>query len=322
MKKTLKILLCDDDVQFAQNQTANLLRKLKTRHSLSEGTCWIHPLSNLSEIRKIASNPEEAGEWDAIFCDLGWGDLTLEGIQLLHDIKINHPSIFTLLYTAQYEDEIIGQTLEWKLSFVDRILKVGERGFFEKLMTAVMELLQEEKIPADSVKLIGARLLPDAMSSSHLKKLMTELRYLKGRLQKMLRVTPQETFAAEIDVSSREIRLKLKQDPASQQQQKLQQLLDSLERFPRLSPHDLLPLSKTAYIEFIKKVYGGFPQMAEVAGLDLNNIYRVNRRFKSSPFVVFKYDTIQIILGVLDPANRENQLRELLSPAAVIQKMI
>ncbi|MBI2341090.1 MAG: hypothetical protein HYU99_12105, partial [Deltaproteobacteria bacterium] len=100
--------------------------------------------------------------------------------------------------------------------------------------------------------------------------------------------------------------------------QYLNQLIKSVEQFPRLEPSALLPLNKASYIEFIKKKYGSFPQMAEERGLDLNNIYRVNRRFKGAPFVVFQYDTIQEIVGIYNKAESDRIIGELLTPREAI----
>ena len=83
-------------------------------------------------------------------------------------------------------------------------------------------------------------------------------------------------------------------------QERIKLLQQKSHDFPRVESHDLLPISKEAYFEFVKEKYGGFPQMAKERGLDLNHIYRVNRKFKNEEYIVYKYDTIREIIGLND----------------------
>ena len=134
MAEILNVLFCDDDNQFAQTQSANLSHKLLARFGIEEKACRIHPVTHLNQIRKIATTAEESEKWDVIFCDLGWGSLTLEGIQILNDIQLNNPRILTVLYTAQDENETITQALEWKLNFVDQIIRIDGTDYFKEML--------------------------------------------------------------------------------------------------------------------------------------------------------------------------------------------
>lgn len=58
--------------------------------------------------------------------------------------------------------------------------------------------------------------------------------------------------------------------------------------------------------------------MAKARGLDLNNVYRINRRFKNSPFVVLKYDTIQEVTGIQEPDKRTECIKKMLCPLAAL----
>ena len=260
------LLICDDDASFARGQAADLRKKLATVLGEGAGLCRIETLSKLAILRRLSQNPREASQWDMVCCDLGWGDLTLEGIQVLHDFQLSHPSVFTVLYTAQSENESVGQALEWKLHFVDRVLRVSDRNFFEQLLSLVLEHLQQKRSTPATLGREKSKLKPDQL-----------------------------------------------------RQQRMTELMTNLQRFPRLEAHDLLALAKPAYIRFVQEKFGGFPQLAKTTGLDLNNIYRVNRRFKNSPFVVFKYDTIQILFGLFDVQEREKEIARLLCPEDVLR---
>ncbi len=94
---------------------------------------------------------------------------------------------------------------------------------------------------------------------------------------------------------------------------KLDELIRNQHQFPRVSDSTLLALDKIRFFSFIKKNYGGFPQMAEARRLDLNNIYRANRRFKHSYCVVFQYATIKEIVGVVDENESVKLIAKLLA---------
>lgn len=247
----LKILFCDDDAQFATASVVELLKRLS--QTCEPGTYSIQPLSNLNQLRKIAK--DSAKQWDIVFCDLGWGDLLLEGIQVLHDIQMANPDSHTVLYTAQDANDLVDQALEWKLHFIDQVFRVDTTHFYKNLAGVI------------------------------------------------------EGFLSNQDAQL-----------AAQQRKKTTELMDAVERFPNLGPHDLIPLSKSAYITFINEQYGGFPKMAIERGLDLNHIYRVNRRFKNSPYVVFKWETVQEIVGTKDVNERIAQIKPLLCPARLLRK--
>ena len=260
------VLICDDDASFARGQASDLKKRLAAWLGEESHLCRIETLSQLAVLRRLSKNPREAIQWDMVCCDLGWGDLTLEGIQVLHDFQLSHPSVFTVLYTAQSENESVGQALEWKLHFVDRVLRVSDRNFFEQLLSLVLEHLQQKRSTPATLGREKSKLKPDQL-----------------------------------------------------RQQRMTELMTNLQRFPRLEAHDLLALAKPAYIRFVQEKFGGFPQLAKTTGLDLNNIYRVNRRFKNSPFVVFKYDTIQILFGLFDVQEREKEIARLLCPEDVLR---
>ena len=315
----LHILLCDDNVAFVKRLAADVRRKLAEEMEMNQTMCCIESISRLSALKKLSQNPDEALRWDAIFCDLGWGDLTLEGIQVLHDFQLSHPNIFTVLYTAQDENESVEQALEWKLHFVDRVLRVGEADFLEKRVHTIVEQW-DRKESARAVPITGTRLLPAEMRKMFSEQTLPELKRLRHKISLLFQKSRHKGLTAAIDLSSKEMKLQLKADPDLQKQQRLMELIQNVQRFPKVETHDLIPLSKPAYIEFVQKKYGGFPQMAAERGLDLNNIYRVNRRFKNTPFVVFKYETIQEIIGIYDPEEKEKQITQLLCPLPILRK--
>lgn len=255
MTKTLHILFCDDDAQFASESVAELLKRLSQNPDFMPGSYAIQPISNLHQLRQMVSDAEAAKRWDIICCDLGWGDLILEGIQILHDIQMKHPKIHTLLYTAQDANDLVDQALEWKLHFIDHVMRVDKASFYKDVAAIIGGFLNEQG------------------EQAHF-----------------------------------------------QRQKKSSKLVDAVNRYPDLSPHDLIPLLKSAYITFIQETYGGFPQMAIARGLDLNHVYRVNRRFKNSPYVVFKWETVQEIVGTKEINERIAQIKSLLCTVKTLQK--
>lgn len=394
MKALLNVLFCDDDNHFALTQAESLQRKLEVRHAITPQACFIQTLSNRDRLLQISSS-KEALNWDGIFCDLGWSNRTLEGIQILNNIQMANPHIFTVLYTAQNEDEIIGQTLQWKLDFIDRVIKIGGPDYFEEMLQilhqqferkrrtimarigkdALLHLFEElrqivfhaskeeailklkpmslEKsigqypLPVifpehfgvsfsqgslaslqkwvdkmidqidtiqsgPNVLLRGLRLLPRDTRDSFSKLVSGPLGELQSKMLALLETSGQK-LAADISIARNEIELKLRPNPQSQQSLWLEELIKNRQRFPNLSPHDLLALKKAAYIEYVLKTYGGFPQMAEERGLDLNHIYRVNRKFKQSPFVVFRYDTVQEMVGLYEEKKRNDVILTILA---------
>lgn len=401
MRPILTILFCDDDNSFALNQIETLARKLWIRCGIDAATCSFSSISHLSLLKEMSTNPTQAGKWDVIFCDLGWGELNLEGIQILNDFKLNHPLAGTVLYTAQEKDEIIRQTLEWKLSFIDDVIQIKGLDYLDHMLEILLEnfhkkrltilslldkretfaqlerflqkksksheLLKElshicettvvdgylfkqifpecqqlltlpddaaeqkrKQIEAlveeleseddlDSCKIQGSRYLSPELSQKLKDMMRQKLPLLQQDLHPYLISKTSESLSLQILFSREEIRVSVGKDPLTQRQERCQELLNNLKRFPRLEGHDLIPLNKASYIEFVKKRYGGFPQMAQARGLDLNNIYRANRRFKHAPFVVFKYETIQEILGLYDSHEREQRLGTLVaSPKDVL----
>ncbi|MDO8493836.1 MAG: hypothetical protein Q7S68_00665, partial [Deltaproteobacteria bacterium] len=245
-KPLLNILFCDDDNQFASSQVADLNERL-AKEGITKETCVIQSLSNLNTLRKMATTPKEALQWDAIFCDLGWGDLTLEGIQILHDIQMTNPHIYTLLFTAQDENEFIGQALEWKFHFIDKVLKVGDKQFFNKMVKTILDLFYEKdegSIESD-IHLSGSRILSPTTRDLLLTKASQELKQLQTFFSELLKTDKEKKLALDISFSSEGMTLKVKKDPASKRPQIFKDLLDKLERFPKIEPHDLLPLSKS-----------------------------------------------------------------------------
>ena len=234
---------------------------------MDHGSVSIETITHLKAIHDLIADPPALARYDLIFCDLGWSDLTLNGIQLLHDVQMANPRIYTVLYTAQDEDAIISQALKWQLDFIDTIIKIDGNDYFNEMLDVIRNQFRQKMI-----EIAGAG---DEVSSATTVKLGD--RYLS-------------------------------------------RLFETSEQFPRLEKSDLLALKKSSYIEFIKSKYGGFPQMAKERGLDLNNIYRVNRRFKGAPFVVFQYDTIQEIVGIYDKAESDRTIAKMLVAKEVISR--
>lgn len=402
MNPLLHIVLCDDDSQFAQNQIKELDRKIKTRFMYTDEAVTISSLSQVDQIKEKSKQEN----WDVIFCDLGWGDLTLEGIQILNTVKIEKPQVYTVLYTAQDENDAISQALQWQLDFIDQVIRIEDKDYFSKMLSAVhavfnqkrdalLKLVDDEKVvgileqfvdsssDVDSAQLMklsdseiyngykvkdlfpechflahhgkevnqktydevveyideiierltvgeqqipvhfkGLRLLDSESRSQFVQKMLPVLQDLQSQLPPLLTVDGEEKFAADISVSHRDICLKMKKNPVAQDMKKYNELIMNLKRYPRVEAHDLLPLNKTKFIEFIKETYGGFPQMADARGLDLNNIYRVNRRFKHLPVIVFKNETIQEIVGERDVDRQRTIVTGLLSSARQVSEIM
>lgn len=323
MTRPLRILVADDDPQFANSLAQTLTKRLASAEDAESTPCDITVIANLARLREIAGQPNRPAQWDVIICDLGWGDLTLEGIQILHDIQMNHPRIGTILYTAQDPTTIAGQALEWKLHFIDQVVRVDQANFIGKLTrTIAAHRRRADHDGEEQIVFHGAHLLPPPLRGRMMERCMPILRQLQRALTDGLANSAATDLAAEIRCTADDIQLAFKPGDRTHQRQRHQVLLEALHRFPRTAPHDLLPLAKVAFIEFIKERYGGFPQMAKERGLDLNNIYRVNRRFRNAPFLVFKYETIQEIVGIYDETERTTQIRALLCPAPTIKRAI
>lgn len=309
MPDPFHILVCDDDAHFATNAVAEIQRRLVSC-DLAE-LVVVQPLSNVVQLQRIAADPASARQWQVIFCDLGWGNLTLEGIQLLHDMQFSNPNIFTVLYTAQKMEGLVGQTLEWKLHFIDRVLPVDPTHFYVEVVAIITERLQEHRAPDGAIAFTGLDRLPPAQRESFVAAARAAFVPLQHALA--------DQCAAEIVLTAESAQVRLKTDPSLHRQKKYAELIAAVEQFPRVAPHDLVPLAKSAYIAFIRARYGGFPQMAAARGLDLNHLYRVNRRFQNAPFVVFKWETIQEIIGSYDAAESLAQVRPLLCPLRVLR---
>lgn len=405
----LNVLFCDDDSQFAANQVESLLRKLKTRYGIEPSHVSITVLTNLKTVKDFAVNTEKLKEFDVIFCDLGWSDLTLEGIQILHDIQMAHPSIYAVLYTAQDEDSIIGQALQWKLDFVDQIIKVDGENYFEKMLQTIrkrfhkkrmdvawtnntnkikeiltkffniceqqnsafeqMKKLCDEKITdsfcfkdifpeCTQLAFLGEKFSSDQFQTKKkfIEKILDELttsqiendieifgmrhfteekdrteflirvrskiEKIKEELLNLVQIDSTGKTALDLLISQAGIKINVKPDAKNQNLQRYLSLIEKIKRFPRIEPPDLLALDKALYINFVKGKYGGFPQMAKERNLDLNNIYRVNRRFKRSPFVVFQYDTVKEIIGSYDPKQSESCIKNLLASEKLIAETL
>lgn len=113
-----------------------------------------------------------------------------------------------------------------------------------------------------------------------------------------------------------------KQEARSRQNRRYEELLAKVQKFPNLDPHDLIPLDKEAYETFVKDKYGSFPKMASKTGLDLNNLYRVSRRAKNDPFVVFQYETVLEIVGSYNPQEREGIIQKLLFSSEHLKELL
>lgn len=163
--------------------------------------------------------------------------------------------------------------------------------------------------------------MPSSERTNFAKNITKELLQIQEKIQPLL-TTKNKNFSADITISKQGLILKLKSNPVDQKVKVYTDLVVNLSQFPRTENHDLLALDKTKFIEFIKTKYGGFPQMAEERGLDLNNIYRVNRKFKNMPFIVFKYETIMEIIGTYDKSEVQHQTGELLAQERTIQQVI
>ncbi|MBF0103762.1 MAG: hypothetical protein HQM16_00415 [Deltaproteobacteria bacterium] len=398
IKPFLNILLLDDDNNFAATQAENIRHRLHASYGLDKEVFFIESSTRLDTITETISSRN----WDVVLCDLGWGDLNLEGIQILNDIKMSYPSVYAFLYTAQDpSDETVSQALQWKLNFIDDIIPIDEQDYTMRMVANIIDvferkrsLLLSKKDPEDTIKLLedflkaesvhknkmceknfaegylfkhvfpechylaltepafaddvagvwrgkvlniidqldhqthehdvsirGTRLLPKNQRVAVIKDLSRELHDIQKRIQPLLNEQA-ESLAAEICVSQYELSIKIKENPIDQRLKKYNDLILNKKRFPRVEGHDLLALDKTSFIEFIKSTYGGFPQMAERRGLDLNNIYRVNRKFKNLPFIVFKYETIAEIIGIHNPDALNEKIARLLSQERQIRRVV
>jgi CheY-like chemotaxis protein len=80
----IRILVCDDNARFASTIVDSLSRKLKIRHGLPENTVQISSCTQSGQILTELTTKKI----NLIFCDLGRGDMTLEGVQILKDAKL------------------------------------------------------------------------------------------------------------------------------------------------------------------------------------------------------------------------------------------
>jgi CheY-like chemotaxis protein len=240
----IRILFCDDDATFAQTLTESLSHKLALRHSLGADLVEFVTKTNLHELEGLIRDAASLKKIDLVFCDLGWAGLTLKGVQILHDMQLTHPLLYTVLYTAQDENTAVSQALNWQLDFIDAVVRIDGAGHFEAMLKIIYDQIRKRPTPYTD--------------------------------------------------------------------EKFRELVENHRLFPRVGDGALLALNKVRYFTFIKEKYSGFPQMARERGLDLNNIYRANRRFKQSEFVVFQNATVREIVGIAD--ERES--------AAIIQKLI
>ncbi len=393
----LNVIFCDDNNQFVSDQVESILHKMQVRYGMGASCLHIIPITNINEIQNLISNPQKLATFDMVFCDLGWSELTLKGVQILHDIKMAHPGIYAVLYTAQDEDAIISQALGWQFDFVDCMIKIEGKDYFEEMIAALHEQFVKKivsLIPADTVGAVCELLVEDEtrlaehcrslrigenlfrdlfpqcaqlveyknkLSASkakdiyrsiqdlidrlvesqsrssdiiitgqnhlestkgHREKLHAHLATLKKEMTFLFELNDAADIAADISLSKAGMQIKFKPDPKAHLVKRYLDLLEKIENFPKIEDADLLALNKFVYIEFIKKKYGGFPQMAEARSLDLNNIYRVNRRFKQSPFVVFQCFTVREIVGVYDRAESDQIIKNLLATKDQIYEVI
>lgn len=334
----LNILFCDDNTQFAFNQVETICRKLKTKYGMGNPSVSIEAITHLKAIHDLIADPPVLAKYDLIFCDLGWSDLTLNGIQLLHDVQMANPRIYTVLYTAQDEDQVISQALKWQLDFIDTVIKIDGNDYFKEMIDVIRHQFRRkvvEIVGAGEIEMIRKRLAmylspkgpkgPDKDSDDQsvieghdFYDLFPECRQLttcRGKLSAEQMEKIKKTVREWMDEISTVTTIKLSDGYLSR-------LMEVLGQFPRIERADLLALKKSSYIEFIKTKYGGFPQMARERGLDLNNIYRVNRRFKGAPFVVFQYDTIQEIVGIYDKNESDRAIGGLLAAKESIYRVV
>lgn len=319
MTQAFHILFGDDDRQFLTSTVTHLQRQLTTR--IPDIDWHITPVSSLAALRKIVTTPQEAQHWQMFFCDLGWGDLNLEGIQILHDMQMNHPHVVTVLYTAQDANQAVDQALEWQFQFIDHVLRVDDSSTFrDEVLRVIQEHLMVDDLQfAGEVGFTATHLVPKPQQPAIIDRIAREMRRLQRNLYAALAGTT-ESLAFELQVAPNQLQVRFRPDPGAEQNQRIAELIDNTSAFPRVAPHDLLPLMKARYIQFIKDTYGGFPAMAKARGVDLNNIYRVNRRFKNAPFVVFKFETIQEIIGIYETEPRIATIQSLLCPASLLRR--
>ena len=309
MTTPIQILLCDDDSSFASQVAPRLEREVNNHKAISGNanveitTCTLY--GQISEISKASA---KAQNYDIILCDLGWGDHNLAGIQILNDFQLSNPEIFAVLYTAQDEDDIIAQTLEWKLNFIDRIIKVDGSEYFFEMLESIVEVVQTRLGKADKQTPIkGKRLISETDLETFENSILPDIKSLHGKLMPLIDSAMSKNVDLQVTFSQNKLGLQFKASRADQQEQRYLKLTETLSKFPRLEAHDLVALSKKMYLEFVKKTYGSFPGLADERGLDLNNIYRVNRRFKNLPIIVFRFDTVQEMIGKKDSSLEDVQ---------------
>lgn len=398
MKPVLKILFCDDDSQFILTQMDDLTHKLVQNYGVSPDAIQITPASTLTEIEAHLKN--SSIEYDLIFCDLGWSNRTLEGIQILNRFQINFPGIETVLYTAQDETDAIAQALSWEVDFIDHIIRIQDLSYFnsmqaiiwtrflkkrESILTQIkdteniiksiriclehipiqgtdeLSLLQQianqniatdylfkylfpevqliingktrlsvkkqqairatlneilellDNIESTTINFSGLRILPSEKRTQFIDQSAQKLSEIAQLLRQTMIDFGLNHHDCEVHISPSNTEFHLKESAKLKTNKRIAELIEKQRDFPKINEHDLLALNKELYIRWVKEKYGGFPQLAKERRLDLNNIYRVNRRFKNKPFVVFKFETIREILGCYDTMELESTLRQLLA---------
>lgn len=319
--KTYKILICDDDMSFAQKLKETFSRKTKLLYAEQNTFFEFHIVTVFDELVKLANSPEDAQNFDVIFCDLGWGDQNLAGIQILNDFQLSHPYGKTVLFTAQDEDDIISQTLEWKLHFIDQVVSIHGENYLQTLFEVIENLFEQTFAEQPGVHFKGKRLISN---ESHAKFCETELLKIQN-LQNSLNAffsQCEEPLALTVNFDHNHVQIQFKASSESKANKRYLELINNFERFSRLELHEVLGLSKPKYFEFIKKTYGGFPEMAKARFLDLNNIYRVNRRFKNSEIIVFQFETILEIIGAKNAEDAHKTLRPLLADTNQLKSLV
>lgn len=404
-----QVLFCDDNTQFAYDQVEALSRKLKVLCGMDAECIRITPMTSLATIQDMLKEGGDISRYNLVFCDLGWSHLTLKGVQLLHDIQMRDPRIHTVLFTAQSEDAVIQQALQWQFDFIDQIIRVDGHSYFEEMVQVILReyrkkvmrfvtscgasqeacrrlemflrakcgdgphwdeissqcrdvnpggyafldlfpecrqmLLHRGKLSAEKFRkkkeyleelidrlsseenpsamtLLGSHLLPADQRKSFRERALVKLESVKKEMNSLFEMDLPPDIALDVTFSRSFVQVKLKSDPAAQTIKRHLELVEKIERFPQIEWSDLVALNKASYFAFIKNKYGGFPQMAKETGLDLNNIYRVNRRFKGSPIVVFQFSTIKEIVGIYDEMMSVKTIQELLATKELIYEVM
>lgn len=316
-----KVLICDDDHGFAKNLKSVFERKAKLLSQENAVEIFFDAVTLYDELVELVRDSEKAQEYQIIFCDLGWGNQNLAGVQILNDFQMSHPYGKTILYTAQDADEIISQTLEWKLHFIDKVIAIQGNNYLDDLFAVVEDLFSKDWKFKPGVLFKGKRMICEEGFEEFSNQYFPHIQTLQKTLGEFLEKC-EEPLALNVLFDQKEIQVQFKASKSSQATKKYEALLQNYKRFPRLEQHDLLALSKAKYVEFIKNTYGGFPEMAKARFLDLNNIYRVNRKFKNQDFIVFQFETVLEIMGSSNQDESYTNIKNLLAKPSLLKNLV